>query len=170
MDCGKRLKLLFFSVVEALIAGFLDQGLQPSAPQLHIQQTLDGLPEFPAGRTRVGYSTTQAAVQEFQVNTSNYAAEYGRAAGGVVNTVTRSGGNELHGQLFVYDRDSNWGATNPFTTIYPLDNPAWSLFYELVSNLLWALCLPFLSKNRLTLAVLCLAGMEAQDTLLRRYP
>jgi len=50
-------------------------------------------------------------------------------------------------------------AANPFTTIYPLDNPAWSLFYELVSNLLWALCLPFLSKNRLTLAVLCLAGL-----------
>ncbi|MHB1022634.1 MAG: carboxypeptidase-like regulatory domain-containing protein [Acidobacteriaceae bacterium] len=39
---------------------------------------------------RVGYSTAQAAVQEFQVNTSNYSAEYGRAAGGVVNTVTRA--------------------------------------------------------------------------------
>ncbi|QNI31391.1 TonB-dependent receptor [Alloacidobacterium dinghuense] len=69
------------------------------------------------GRTRIGYSTTQAAVREFQVNTSNYSAEYGRAAGGVVNTVTKSGGNEVHGQLFFYDRDNNWGATNPFTTL-----------------------------------------------------
>src|SRR5277367_6418056 len=69
------------------------------------------------GRTRIGYSTTQAAVQEFQVNTSNYAAEYGRAAGGVVNTVTRSGGNRFHGQAFFYDRDNEWGATNPFTTL-----------------------------------------------------
>jgi hypothetical protein len=69
------------------------------------------------GRTRIGYSTTQAAVQEFQVNTSNYAAEYGRAAGGVVNTVTRSGGNEFHGNAFVYDRDNAWGATNPYTTL-----------------------------------------------------
>lgn len=69
------------------------------------------------GRTRIGYSTTMASVQEFQVNTSNFSAEYGRAAGGVVNTVTRSGGNKLHGQLFFYDRDNGWGATNPFTTI-----------------------------------------------------
>jgi Carboxypeptidase regulatory-like domain/TonB dependent receptor len=69
------------------------------------------------GRTRVGYSTTQAAVREFQVNTSNYSAEYGRAAGGVVNTVTKSGSNDLHGQIFFYDRDNNWGATNPFTTL-----------------------------------------------------
>ncbi len=69
------------------------------------------------GRTRIGYSTTQAAVQEFQVNTSNYSAEYGRAAGGVVNTVTRSGGNVLHGQAFFYDRDNVLGATNKFTTL-----------------------------------------------------
>jgi hypothetical protein len=69
------------------------------------------------GRTRIGYSTTQAAVREFQVNTSNFSAEYGRAAGGVVNTVTKSGGNEVHGQIFYYDRDNNWGATNPFTTL-----------------------------------------------------
>jgi len=69
------------------------------------------------GRTRIGYSTTQASVQEFQVNTSNYSAEYGRAAGGVVNTVTRSGGNVLHGQAFFYDRDNVLGATNRFTTL-----------------------------------------------------
>jgi len=73
------------------------------------------------GRTRIGYSTTQAAVREFQVNTSNFSAEYGRAAGGVVNTVTKSGSNDLHGQLFFYDRDNNWGATNLFTTITTRD-------------------------------------------------
>ncbi|HEY0794759.1 MAG TPA: carboxypeptidase-like regulatory domain-containing protein, partial [Acidisarcina sp.] len=69
------------------------------------------------GRTRIGYSTTQVSVQEFQVNTSNYSAEYGRAAGGVVNTVTRSGGNRFHGELFAFDRDNILGATNPFTTL-----------------------------------------------------
>ncbi len=85
--------------------------------------TIDGVDNNQAffseerGRTRIGYSTTQAAVQEFQVNTSNYAAEYGRAAGGVVNSVTRSGGNQFHGQAFFYDRDNAWGATNPFTTL-----------------------------------------------------
>jgi hypothetical protein len=69
------------------------------------------------GRTRASYSTSQAAIQEFQVNGSNYSAEFGRAAGGVINTVTKSGSNNLHGQLFFYDRDNTWGATNPFTTI-----------------------------------------------------
>lgn len=85
--------------------------------------TLDGADNNQAffseerGRTRVAYSTSQAAVREFQVNASNYSAEYGRAAGGVINTVTRSGGNRLHGQVFYFDRVSGWGARNPFTTL-----------------------------------------------------
>jgi hypothetical protein len=69
------------------------------------------------GRTRAGYSSAKAAVQEFQVNTSNYSAEYGRAAGAVVNTVTKSGGNDFHGEAYFYDRNNDWGATNPFTTL-----------------------------------------------------
>jgi Carboxypeptidase regulatory-like domain/TonB dependent receptor len=69
------------------------------------------------GRTRASYSVSQAAVQEFQVNLSNYSAEYGRAAGGVINTVTKSGGNSFHGELFFYDRDNNLGATNPYTLL-----------------------------------------------------
>ncbi len=69
------------------------------------------------GRTRAGYSTPQYAVQEFQINTSNYSAEYGRAAGGVVNTVTRSGGNALHGEAYYFYRDGSWGAYNAFTKI-----------------------------------------------------
>jgi outer membrane receptor protein involved in Fe transport len=69
------------------------------------------------GRTRIGYSSAKASVQEFQVNTSNYSAEYGRAAGAVINTVTKSGSNELHGEAYFYDRDNEWGATNPFTRL-----------------------------------------------------
>ena len=69
------------------------------------------------GRTRAGYSTAKAAVQEFQVNTSNYSAEYGRSAGGVINTVTKSGTNALHGEMYFYDRDNSWGAYNPFTRL-----------------------------------------------------
>ncbi|MGC1417772.1 MAG: TonB-dependent receptor [Candidatus Acidiferrum sp.] len=66
------------------------------------------------GRTRISYSTSEASIQEFQVNTSNYSAEYGRAAGGVVNAVTKSGTNQLHGEAFWFDRSSDWGAINPF--------------------------------------------------------
>src|SRR5206468_6760538 len=67
------------------------------------------------GRTRAGYSTPKLAIEEFQVNTSNYSSEYGRSAGGVVNTVTKSGTNSIHGEAFFYDRDNVWGAINPFT-------------------------------------------------------
>src|SRR5260370_27246333 len=69
------------------------------------------------GRTRIGYSSAKAAVQEFQVNTSNYSAEHGRAAGAVVNTVTKSRTNQYHGEFYFYDRDNSWGAINPFTTL-----------------------------------------------------
>ena len=68
------------------------------------------------GRTRVGYSTAKASIEEFQVNTSNYSVEYGRSAGGVVNAVTKSGTNHLHGEAYFFDRDAEWGAMNQFTT------------------------------------------------------
>ena len=69
------------------------------------------------GRTRAQYAVSQAAIQEFQVNTSNYSAEYGRSAGGVINTVTKSGTNAFHGELYFYDRDNDWGAANPYTLV-----------------------------------------------------
>jgi hypothetical protein len=69
------------------------------------------------GRTRAAYAFTQEAVREFQVNTANYAAQYGGAAGGVVNTVSKSGGNALHGSIFYSLRDNRFGATNPFSTV-----------------------------------------------------
>jgi outer membrane receptor protein involved in Fe transport len=65
------------------------------------------------GRTRLQYSISQAAVREFQVNTSNYSAEYGRAAGGVVNAITKSGTNDFHGDAFLYIRDEQFNARNP---------------------------------------------------------
>lgn len=67
------------------------------------------------GRTRISYAISLDAVREFSVNTSNYSAEFGRAAGGVVNTVTKSGTNEFHGSAFYYLRDNKWGSRNPFS-------------------------------------------------------
>ena len=85
--------------------------------------TIDGADDNQAyfseerGRTRAGYSTAKASVQEFQVNTSNYSTEFGRAAGGVVNSVTKSGGNQFHGELYFNDRDAEWGAYNNYALI-----------------------------------------------------
>jgi hypothetical protein len=69
------------------------------------------------GYTRVGYSSPQDAILEFQVLTSNVSAQYGRAAGGGVNAVTRSGSNQFHGDAFEYYRDNDFGATNPFNIL-----------------------------------------------------
>ncbi len=74
------------------------------------------------GRTRLAYSLSADAVREFQVTTSNYSAEYGRAAGGVVNAVTKSGTNQASGSGFYFLRDNKWGATNPFQTQSILQN------------------------------------------------
>jgi hypothetical protein len=75
------------------------------------------------GRTRGAYAYPKEAIQEFQVNTSNYSAEYGRSAGGVINSVTKSGTNTYHGEVYFYDRDNTWGAFNPYTTITLQDSP-----------------------------------------------
>jgi hypothetical protein len=68
-------------------------------------------------------TVSQEAVQEFQIITNSYAAEYGRAAGGVVNIVTRSGSNDFHGSAFGYVRNRNFQAVNPFSTV---SNPAYT--------------------------------------------
>jgi hypothetical protein len=62
-------------------------------------------------------TVSQEAVQEFQIITNNYAAEYGRASGGVVNIVTRSGANDFHGDVFGFLRNRSFQAVNPFSTV-----------------------------------------------------
>ena len=53
-------------------------------------------------------------VQEVEVKTGGYQAEYGRTTGGVVNVVTKSGGNEFHGDLFGYYNRPSWSANQRF--------------------------------------------------------
>jgi hypothetical protein len=60
------------------------------------------------------------ALQEFSVQTSNYSAEYGQNAGGVVNIVTRSGSNIFHGNAFEFLRNSVFNA-KPWSSIGPKD-------------------------------------------------
>ena len=69
------------------------------------------------GRTRLSYGISSEAVQEFQVGTSNFSAQYGRSAGGVVNAVTKSGTNELHGTFFYLIRDDSLNASNSVASL-----------------------------------------------------
>lgn len=57
---------------------------------------------------------SQEAVQEFQVDRNGYNAEFGGASGGVVNIVSKTGGNKYHGSAFGYFRDKTFDARNTF--------------------------------------------------------
>jgi hypothetical protein len=84
---------------------------------------VDGADAIDNSTNGVRSTVSQEAVQEFQIITNSYAAEYGRAAGGVVNIITRSGANDFHGDIYGYLRNRNFQAVNPFSTT---PNPAYT--------------------------------------------
>jgi Carboxypeptidase regulatory-like domain/TonB dependent receptor len=65
-----------------------------------------------AGGVRLNIS--QDAVQEFQINRSNYSADLGSASGASINIVSKSGTNEIHGSLFGFFRNDAMDARDPF--------------------------------------------------------
>src|SRR5882757_2073119 len=62
----------------------------------------------------VRLNLNQEAVQEFQINRSNYTAELGGASGATINIVSKTGTNRLHGSLFGFFRNDSMDARNPF--------------------------------------------------------
>ena len=56
----------------------------------------------------------QDSIREFKVNTMQYKAEYGLATGGLVTVVSKSGSNDVHGNVFEYFRDKSLNAQNHF--------------------------------------------------------
>src|SRR5436190_4231356 len=68
-----------------------------------------------SGRDGLGASVDE--IQEFQVLTNNYNAEYGQAGGLIINAVTKSGTNQFHGDGHMYFRGRNLQASNPFYNI-----------------------------------------------------
>ncbi len=67
------------------------------------------------GGSRPPFTFSQAAIKEFQVIRTQYDAEYGRGVGAVVNAITKSGTNELDGELFYFTRKKSWSDTRPLT-------------------------------------------------------
>ncbi len=61
------------------------------------------------GRTSIPYQFSEDVIREFQVTSTGFEAEFGQAGGGLVNTVTKSGTNQVHGDGYYYILDS---ATN----------------------------------------------------------
>ena len=84
------------------------------------QVNVDGA-DFTDNSVNAARSTvSQEAVQEYQINTNSYTAEFGRATGGVVNVVTKRGTNDWTGNVFGFIRDKSIQARNPFS---PIDDP-----------------------------------------------
>ncbi|MBZ5543679.1 MAG: TonB-dependent receptor [Acidobacteriia bacterium] len=79
------------------------------------QVSVDGADAVDNSVNGIRSTVSQEAVQEFQLIISNYMPEFGRATGGVINIVTKSGSNQLHGNLFGFFRHKDLQARNPFS-------------------------------------------------------
>lgn len=71
---------------------------------------IDGLSTTDIQYGTSGTNLTMNFVEEVQVMTGGYPAEYGRSTGGVFNVITKSGGNEFHGDVFGYYQNSSWSS------------------------------------------------------------
>jgi len=76
---------------------------------------VDGMDAVDNSVNGIRSTISQEGVQEFQILTNGYEAEYGRASGGVINIITKSGTNDFHGAAFGYLRNRNIQAVNPFS-------------------------------------------------------
>jgi Carboxypeptidase regulatory-like domain/TonB dependent receptor-like, beta-barrel len=77
--------------------------------------SVDGADAVDNSTDGIRSTVSQEAVQEFQIIVSNYMPEFGRAMGGVVNIVTKSGSNTVHGNVFGFFRHKDLQARNPFS-------------------------------------------------------
>ena len=73
------------------------------ATSVENQFIIDGVNTTNVIRGFQGKAINGEFIQEVEIKTGGYQAEYGRATGGIINVVTKSGGNEFHGSVFV-----NW--------------------------------------------------------------
>src|SRR5713226_3148761 len=73
--------------------------------------TVDGADNINTATGSQRATPSQEAVSEFRVVNNSFGAEYGRALGGIVNIVTRSGTNDLHGSLYAYLENNKFNAT-----------------------------------------------------------
>lgn len=89
---------------------------------------IDGVENDQESVAGVQSRVTQDAVAEVQVLTNQFSAEFGRALGGAVNVITRSGTNDLHGRAFYYGQDGTWNEKNFFAKTAPKPTNTTKLF------------------------------------------
>ena len=93
--------------VEGQVSSFTVNGQRPNSNNM----TIDGVANIDTGDNGGNMATTNIdAVAEFKILTNAYQAEYGRAVGGQVQVVTKSGTQSFHGSGYWYGRRSDWNA------------------------------------------------------------
>jgi hypothetical protein len=86
---------------------------------LNTEALVDGIPLANKGDNRISLRPSPDAVQEFQIVSNSFPAEYGRTGGGALNFSTRSGGSELRATLFEYFRNDVLDARSFFVNANP---------------------------------------------------
>ena len=84
---------------------------------------IDGVDNNDTVSNGVRPTISQEAVSEFQINRGGYNAEFGRATGGVINIISKSGANQFHGNIYNYFRNERLDARNAFAARMPQDPP-----------------------------------------------
>lgn len=106
-------------------SGFADRGIQLSSisinggPNAMNGQLLDGGNNIQSYIGEVAINPGVDSVEEFKVQSGGLSAEYGFTAGGVINMVTRSGTNKLHGSVYEFLRNDALDARNTFAAAKP---------------------------------------------------
>jgi hypothetical protein len=72
----------------------------------------------------IPYQFSEDVIQEFQVTSAGFEAEFGQAGGGLVNSITRSGSNDLHGDAYYYILDSALDANDAINNARGIPKPA----------------------------------------------
>jgi hypothetical protein len=102
-----------------LAPGVTSRGGDPGSggqPRGSSEMLVDGVSNELMATNSTRSNAPPDAIQEFQVLTTQYAAEFGNASGLILNTITRSGTNNLHGRIYYFHRDEGWDARNAFAT------------------------------------------------------
>jgi Carboxypeptidase regulatory-like domain/TonB dependent receptor len=120
---GVNIVLVQSNVFGRVNRGFGGQeAISGTRPQLN-NYRLDGISivDYSGGSpgSVLGVALGVDAIAEFSVLTSNYSAEYGRTSGGVVNAITRSGTNQIHGDAYWFLRDEALDARQFFDSTLP---------------------------------------------------
>ncbi|GAB4220405.1 MAG: hypothetical protein Kow001_02170 [Acidobacteriota bacterium] len=102
-----------FSAPQTPSSGLSFAGQDPRSNAVSI----DGLDNMDVVSGGVRATMSQEAIQEFQISQNSYSAEFGRARGGVINIVSKSGTNSFHGNLFAFLRNNALDATNAFSRL-----------------------------------------------------